>query len=84
MNNIQALLKNPHMLWCVCVIGALQIAAVWLPQFQAQLDHTRQIVMLYALAVAANTPNQPAPAATQAPGDVAAPKLYSPIGDHHD
>ena len=76
MNNIQALLKNPHMLWCVCAIGALQIAAVWFPQYATQLDHTRQIVMLYALAVAANTPGPAQP--SQLPGDAKPPTIYAP------
>jgi magnesium-transporting ATPase (P-type) len=55
MNNLTALLKNPHMLVVVILLAVLQIAAVWLPSCQPQFEHTRQIVLLYALAVAANT-----------------------------
>jgi len=55
MNNIAALLKNQHMLWCVVLLAALQIAEIWAPDYKAQLEGTRRIVLLYALAVAANT-----------------------------
>ena len=60
MNNQQALLKNPHMLWCVLGLAALQIAEIWLPAYKAQLEQTRRVVILYALAVAANTAPTPA------------------------
>jgi hypothetical protein len=60
MNNIQTLWSNPHLRYCVIAMAAIEIAAIWLPSFKVQLDETKSVIILYALAVAANsTPNQP-------------------------
>ena len=65
MNNIAALLKNPHMLYAVLAMAALQIAQIWFPQYAHQIEETRKVVLYYALAVAANTAPQPQPAKEQ-------------------
>ena len=57
---IATLLQNKHMNVVVCALAALQVADLWFPQFQVQLDGTRKIVLMYALLVATNaTPPQP-------------------------
>ena len=62
MNNLATLWTNPHLRYAALAIGALQVAEIWLPQYQPQLQSTSKIVTFYALAAAANaTPSNPPP-----------------------
>jgi hypothetical protein len=62
MNNLVTLWTNPHLRYAALAIGLLQVAEIWLPQYQQQLQSTSKIVTFYALAAAANaTPNNPPP-----------------------
>lgn len=39
---------------------AIEIAAIWFPAYKPQLDSTKSVVMMYAMAAAANSaPNPP-------------------------
>lgn len=59
MNNIQVLWSNQHLRYCVIAIGAIEVAAIWFPNLQTQLDKTKEVVLMYALAAAANSSPQP-------------------------
>jgi hypothetical protein len=60
-NNISTLWSNPHLRFCAVLLLVIEIAAIWLPQFKSQLDATKSVVLLYALAASANSapPSKP-------------------------
>jgi len=61
-NNLSTIFANPHLRWCGILLAAITIAGVWLPAYKPQFDATARIVMLYAIAAAANSsPQQPKP-----------------------
>ena len=60
-NNLSTLWGNPHLRYAACALAGIEIAAIWLPQFKTQLDATKSVVLMYALAAAANStpPSKP-------------------------
>jgi uncharacterized membrane protein YccC len=58
-NNITTLWSNPHLRYSVAALLAIEIAAIWLPAYKQQLDSTKSVVLMYALAAAANSSPQP-------------------------
>lgn len=63
MNNLSTLWSNPHLRYAAIGLAVIEIAAIWLPSYKPQLDSTKSVVMMYALAAAANSapPNTPKP-----------------------
>jgi len=60
MNNLSTLWSNPHLRYAAIGLAAIEIAAIWLPSYKTQLDSTKSVVLMYALAAAANSsPNPP-------------------------
>ena len=59
MNNLSTLWSNPHLRYAACGLALIEIAAIWLPQYKAQLDSTKSVVLMYALAAAANSSPTP-------------------------
>ncbi len=57
--NVGSLLKNPHLRYPTLAVVVIEIAKVWLPTYETQLNSTQKIIMVYLVAVAANsTPTQ--------------------------
>jgi hypothetical protein len=59
MNNLSTLWSNPHLRFVAVVLLLIEIAALWLPQYKTQLDSTKSLVLMYALAAAANSSPTP-------------------------
>lgn len=60
MNNLSTLWSNPHLRYAAFGLVAIEIAAIWFPAYKPQLDSTKSVVMMYAMAAAANSaPNPP-------------------------
>jgi hypothetical protein len=61
-NNLTTLWSNPHLRYSVGALLLIEIAAIWLPTYKTQLDSTKSVVLMYALAAAANSapPTKPA------------------------
>ena len=59
MNNITTLWSNPHLRYATIILAAIEVAAIWLPNYKPQLDSTKSVVLMYALAAAANSAPQP-------------------------
>jgi len=58
--NLTTLWSNPHLRYCAIGLAVIEIVAVWLPAYKPQLDETKSVVLLYALAAASNsTPTTP-------------------------
>ena len=53
--NLSVLWSNPHLRYAAIGIAGLEIAAVWLPMWKAQIDATQKIVTFYAVLAAANS-----------------------------
>lgn len=54
-NNLSTLWSNPHLRYSVAVLLSIEIAAIWFPSIKPQLDSTKSVILMYALAAAANS-----------------------------
>lgn len=54
--NIIVLASNPHIRYPAIVIGIIQIAKIWFPQYKDQLEDTSKMAELYIFGAAANAP----------------------------
>lgn len=57
--NVASLLKNPHLRYPVLAVILIQVAKIWFPAFEVQLNGTQKIITYYLIAAAANSGSPP-------------------------
>lgn len=55
MNNLSTLWNNPHLRYSVGILLVIEVGMIWFPHFKEQLAETKDVVLMYALAAAANS-----------------------------